>query len=201
MFKKTKIILISLMAVIAIIMLIYFLFNFIIKDKEEIVLVDEIVEYEYTCKSNATTLFKQKFTDLSNALDDEVVDYDLYSRLLVQLFVIDFYTLDNKSNKNDVGGIQFIYPSINDNFILNATDTIYKYIKSDFFGKRDQDLPIVKDIEITEVNEIEYSYDNKTVDAYKLNAEWSYKEELGYETSGVFIVVREENKLYIIEKE
>ncbi len=201
MFKKTKIILISLMVIILISMLIYFIFTFIVKKNEKVVLVDEIIEYSYTCNSNATDLFKRRFNELSSVLDEEIVDYDMYASLLTELFIIDFYTLDNKANKNDVGAVQFVHPDIKDNFVLNATDTIYKYIISNYFGNRNQDLPIVKDVEINEVNTVEYTYNDETYNAFEVISNWSYNEDLGYETSGIFTIIREENKLYVVEKE
>jgi hypothetical protein len=44
--------------------------------------------------------------------------------ILQNYFVADFYNINNKNNKNDVGGLQFIKEEMKENFILNATDTI-----------------------------------------------------------------------------
>lgn len=195
MFKKSKTILLVLISLAFISMFLYFIFTFIVK-KNDVVLVNEIKEYNYICKSTATSLYKEKFNELSDILKEEV-DYELYAKKIVELFVIDFYTLDNKDNKNDIGGLQYIYDDIKENFILNATNTIYKYLKTNIFGNRNQELPIVNKIisvesELTEYNEYE---------AYIINIKWDYLEDLQYESEGKFIVINKDNKLYIIEKE
>ena len=40
----------------------------------------------------------------------------------------DFYNLENKITKNDVGGLQFIHEDMQENFLLKAKDTMYKNI-------------------------------------------------------------------------
>ena len=195
MFKKSKAILLVLISLAFISMFLYFIFTFIVK-KNDVFLVNEIKEYNYICKSTASNLYKEKFNELSDILKEEV-DYELYAKKIVELFVIDFYTLDNKDNKNDIGGLQYIYDDIKENFIINATNTIYKYLKTNIFGNRNQELPIVNKIisvesELTEYNEYE---------AYVIKIKWDYLKDLQYEDEGKFTVINKDNKMYIIEKE
>ena len=36
--------------------------------------------------------------------------------------------MNNKINKYDIGGIEYVYPSGVDNYKLKLTDTLYKYL-------------------------------------------------------------------------
>lgn len=196
MFKKSKIILLVIISLMFISMLIYFVFTFIIKHNN-ITLINKIEEYNYACTSNATNIYKEKFNELSIILNNDDLDYELYASKIVELFVIDFYTLNNKNNKNDIGGLQFIHNDIKDNFTLNASDTIYKYLKTNIFGNRKQELPIVSKIINTSVESTEYN----EYEAYNVVIEWDYIKDLDYEKEGSFIVVNDGNKLHIVEKE
>src|SRR5574344_695528 len=86
-------------------------------NKNETKVVKKINNYNYTLKSNATNLYKEKFNELSTLLNKSTVDDETYVKKISELFIIDFYTLDNKSSKNDVGGTEFVYPSEVDNFV------------------------------------------------------------------------------------
>jgi hypothetical protein len=67
--------------------------------------VDEIENYGYTIKENASSYYKELFSKLKDAI---VEDETEYAKLVGQLFLTDFYTLDNKINKNDIGGVEFV---------------------------------------------------------------------------------------------
>ena len=119
---------------------------------------------------------------------------------VAKLFIIDFYTLDNKLSKNDIGGTDFIKESMRDNFIEEARSTFYKYVEVKS-NKRTQKLPVVSEIIEAYVENTSFKYNDKTIDenAYKVTISWDYKEDLGYETEAKMILVNENNKLYIIE--
>ena len=67
MFKKSKAILLVLISLAFISMFLYFIFTFIVK-KNDVVLVNEIKEYNYICKSTATSLYKEKFNEYDYSL-------------------------------------------------------------------------------------------------------------------------------------
>lgn len=141
----------------------------------------EIPEYGYVLKDNEPKIYKDLFKKLMNVLKQEKVDYDEYARLISQMAVIDFYNLDNKSSKNDIGGTQFIKSENVDNFILEASETVYKYVEQNLDGKRNQTLPIVKSSEIKDLKNEKYKYkDIKDDDAYDVKVSIEYKEDLGY---------------------
>jgi hypothetical protein len=45
----------------------------------------------------------------------------------------------------------------------------------------------------------EYKDGTKDIDAYKVTISWEYEVDLGYETKKELTLVKENNKLYIIE--
>ncbi len=176
----------------------YFLFR--PKESENIVTVAAIEGYSYVLESNQTKIYKKYFKDLQEELKNKEVDEEKYARLITQLFLIDFYTLTSKMTNQDIGGVQYIYSKNQDNFRLKASETIYKYVESNIYGNRKQELPSVKDVEIESIKEINYSLEeSKKVRGYELVANISYKKDLGYDTKKTITVIEDEEKLSIAE--
>lgn len=201
--KVIKIILIVLLIITLLIIVGYLLLDFMPNNAttSKETLINKITDYGYTCSSTATELYKNTFDELADTLSSKSVDNDKYAELVSELFIIDFYTLDNKPTKNDVGGVQFIYKDEKDNFITKASDTIYKYVESNLNGNRTQKLPIVKSVEVTNTENISYKYGTKTdSNAYKVTLSWKYEEDLGYQDSATLTLIHDGNKLAIVEE-
>ncbi len=170
--------------------------------KEEIKIINKISDYGYVLEANKTKLHKQYFDDLVKVLDSKPVNEEEYVELVVKLFISDFYDLNSKVTKNDVGGIQYIYNDVKENMILKAKDTIYKYIENNIDNTRKQKLPIVKDVIVGDIKKVKFNgNDKKTIDneAYEITATWTYVEDLGYQKEGTLKLVHENNKLSIVE--
>ena len=184
------------------------------KTEEPIVKVEKKIEgYGYTLDENETDLYKEEFDNLESILEESEVDYEEYAKSISKLFVIDFYTLDNKLSKNDIGGTMFIRKDIRDNFIDKARSTFYKYVE--IKEGRTQKLPIVSGIEDVTVEKTTYTIKKisktttkkagtatnvgETVEAYKVVISWTYEEDLGYETYKTIYLVQDGKKLSIIE--
>ena len=103
-----------------------------------------IEEYGINCDDNDTELYKKEYEELKKNLTSEKIDYEEYAKSVAKLFIIDLYTIKNKSNKYDVGGTDFVFPDILANYRLNVEDTIYKYVEDNSDGKRD--ITSIKDI-------------------------------------------------------
>jgi len=162
--------------------------------------VSEIKAYGYTLDDNETKLYNNLFKSLEKALNASKVDDKDYATLISELFVADFYNLDNKVSNSDIGGVQFIHASAKTNFILNAQDTIYKYVESNLNGNRDQDLPIITAIKVDSVETTTFKYNSKTYDAYEVKITTTYKTNLGYPTSVTLMIIHETTtKLAIVE--
>ncbi|MDD3821416.1 MAG: hypothetical protein ACOXZW_01280 [Bacilli bacterium] len=164
--------------------------------------IDRIEGYDYLLAENKSALYKELFIKLKDTLEHKPINEEAYAKLIAQLFVVDFYTLNNKITKNDIGGVDFIHSEHQDNFILHARDTIYKYVKSNIYGDRKQKLPVVKTIEVSDIKQASFKYlEKEDPDAYYINLNWTYNQDLGYDTKAEIIIVHNQNKLFIVAME
>lgn len=162
--------------------------------------VDSISGYEYKLEDRDTTLYKNTFTELKKTLENEDIDFSKYAELVSELYIIDLYTINNKVTKYDVGGYEFVLPSVRDNFSLKVEDTIYKYVEDNSSGKRKQDLPEVKSIQIVETNHSKFNIDDSEFDGYSIQLKWDYVKDLGYDTESIVNLVETENKVYVVQQ-
>lgn len=178
---------------------IYFYF-FDNKTQEKIININSIEGYEYTLKSSATEIMKQEFNILKENLESSAVNKEEYAVSIAKLFIIDLYTMNNKLNKYDVGGSDYIYKNAVANYKLSVTDTLYKYLEDNIDGKRKQVLLEVSSIELVEITESELEIDEKVYFGYKVNLNWEYIADLEYDREAEIIIIEDSNILYIAEK-
>lgn len=190
--KIKKIIRIIMLVVIALIA-IYAIFVAIPskKNKDEGI---ENINNKYILYKRDSNLYKENFEKLRTILETSPVDNKEYAETIVKLFVIDFYTLDNKDENTDIGGLQYVHSNLKDNLVLNASSTMYKYIKTT------KELPKVKSITSVDTKETSYKISDKDYSAYAITINWEYDKDLGYEKQGTFIVVNDNGDLSIVEK-
>lgn len=161
------------------------------KNKDEGI---ENINNKYILYKRDSSLYKENFEKLRTILDTSPVDNKEYAETIVKLFVIDFYTLDNKDENTDIGGLQYVHSNLKDNLVLNASSTMYKYIKTT------KELPKVKSITSVDTSETTYKINDKDYSAYAITINWEYDKDLGYEQQGTFIVVNDNGNLSIVEK-
>lgn len=193
LFKITLIIIILLFLFI-----VYQLYNIFFNEifDNKIKIVEVIEGYDYELKENSGPLYKKYFMDLKKLLEEDYNDEE-YARLVSSMFIIDFFSLQNKTSKNDVGGCEFVYNEIRDNFIDKARATYYKYIN---INKVDQNLPIVKKIDNINIKKINYIFDGiSDKNAFLVNISWSYEKENGYQKNASLILIHNNKKLFIVE--
>ena len=178
---------------------------FVLFDKEEVKetkVVSKIGNYGYVLKSNKSEAYQKLFDELKQTLSGEV-DEKKYVKLITKMFIVDFYSLADRTAKTDVGGVDFVHESALENFVLNAEDTFYKYVESNIYGERKQDLPVVDKITIESVENTEFSYlEEIDENAYVVKASWTYNDSKianGYQTEGTFTFVHDGNKLVLVE--
>ena len=190
--KIKKIIRIIMLVVVALIA-IYAIFVAIPskKNKDEGI---ENINNKYILYKRDSSLYKENFEKLRTILETSPVDNKEYAETIVKLFVIDFYTLDNKNDNTDIGGLQYVHSNLKDNLVLNASSTMYKYIKTT------KELPKVKSITSVDTRETTYKINDKDYSAYAITINWEYVKDLGYEKQGTFIVVNDNGNLSIVEK-
>ena len=148
---------------------------------EEIKKADDIKtnEFDYVLYENKSPLYKEYFAKLKETLLKDEVNEEEYVKILSQLFVVDFYSLSEKKTSTDVGGLDFIYEDIKENFILKATDTIYKYVESNVYGDRKQELPKVISTTVTNVVKEAVTYDSVSdQEGYKVTVTIEYEKDM-----------------------
>ena len=163
--------------------------------------LDSIELYGYTLSKNDTEIYKTYFKELSKVLNEKTIDYTEYAKLISKLFVIDLYTLDNKLASTDIGGLEFLHKYLKDNFKENMGSTLYNFVESNIDGKRTQELPIVKDVNVSDVFETKYTYNKTEYDAYIVSTDITYEKEIGYPKSMKLTIIKDNNILYIVKGE
>ena len=159
-------------------------------------------DVDYVVSDTDSKLFKTTFGELKKVLNAKEVDNKKYAETITKLFVIDFFTLSNKTSKN--GGVQFVYGAYKKDFIDGARDTIYKQVHSNITDdKSNKSLPTVVKVKIDDIDEISpaSTFENMgfTEDqvGYIVNVSWEYKNKDDFQNSATIIVVPDGNKLSI----
>ena len=166
--------------------------------KKKVKVEDEIKEYGYKMDDNETKYYKGLFKELKSTLESDKVDYDKYAKLLSQLFIADFMNLDNKTSKNDIGGVQFVYTDFQSDFTKLARDGIYSSVAIDKSDK--QEMPEVTKVEVTNLEHIAHKYLDKTdEDAISIELKITYKTDLDYQSTTNLILVHNDKKLEIVK--
>lgn len=168
------------------------------KEKQNVKVEDTLEDYGYVLNENETAYYKELFKELKSELSKDEVDEEAYATLVAKLFLADFFNLDNKITKNDIGGVQFVYEDYQDDFSKYAVESIYHYVKSNIYKKRDQELPVVTSVEISGIEETSFEYGDEVDEkAYTLKYVITYEKDLGYQEEGEMILIHHGDKLEI----
>lgn len=176
--------------------------KYIKKSNNKVRVIDKISSYDYSLKETKNLKYKKMFGELKTILSADSVDEKKYAEKISEMFIYDFYSLKDKVAKTDVGGVDFIYPDIRNNFIENAQNTYYKYVESNLYGERKQLLPEATNISIDSIENEEFAYGDLTDEkAYTIEITWTYtnKKFSSYQKKAKLILIHKEKKLYIVE--
>ncbi len=166
---------------------------------KEVKVTNTIENYGYNLEDRDTKLYKDKYEKLKELLSKDDYDKDEYIKLISELFIIDLYTIDNKISRYDVGGTEFMYTGAVSSFKASVENSLYKTVENDLEDNRNQALPVVSSIEITNYEPTTYEMPDQTViDGYKVNLSWQYEKDLGYDDTGVLIVIPDGNKMGVV---
>ena len=172
--------------------------NLLASSASEVEVLSTIDEYGYSLNENDSDYFNSVYKELEEELNNEEIDESNYAKLISKLFVIDFYSINYAVNKNDVGGKQFIYSTYVDNFVNAAKDSIYSTVENNIYGDRNQELPIVKNVEITSVEQDLFETDDVSdEEAYYVDITITYEKDLEYPTTVSLVIVHNNDKLEI----
>ena len=145
------------------------------KEPKEAKIINEIEDYGYKLKENKPERYKKLFKELKEILAETEVNEEKYVSKISEMFIYDFYSLDDKTAKTDIGGVDFIYNEILENVLQNAQSTYYKYVENNIYNNRNQKLPIVDTITIDSVEQKDFEYNGKTDNtAYYVKSSWTY---------------------------
>jgi len=206
--KKYKVIL-GIITLVVVILLGVGVYKFFIQKPEKkqtevtnITTVTNTIEgYDYTLDDRDSKLFATLFKELKENLESDKMDEHAYIEHVAQLFIVDLYTISNKISKYDIGGLEYLYSSAKESFRAKAMDTLYKTVEDDSYKTRNQKLPTVKTIEVTSIDEATYNINGEKQNAYVVDLNWTYEENMEYDLKGTITFVKEENKWSIISYE
>lgn len=163
--------------------------------------ISSITDYNYTLDDRDSVYMKEVFKELETILNAENINYEDYAKTLTKLFIIDFYTLNCKINKYDVGSLEYILNDKVEMFKSKAMDNIYEDIVDNTYKNRIQNLPEVTNVNILSIEKAKYTLNNEEKDAYKLTFDIAYKEDLGYDKEGTIYMIQNNKKLEIVSYE
>jgi hypothetical protein len=201
--KKPKKILVIILLILVLLAAAFCTYHFFFKKtNKSATVVNTIKDYNYTLKDNKDATYKAMFYKLETILKAKKVDEKAYAKQISKMFIYDFFTLSNKESKADIGGTDFVYAGVLDNFLENAEDTYYKYVESNIYGGRTQKLPTVEKVTIGEVTTSPYTYNSTTDDAaYSVSITWTYtsKSFKSYQSKATLIFVHNGKRLDLVE--
>ena len=201
--KKVKRLLI-LLIIVGLVLGGYYIYSKINKKEEvkEIKVINKIDKYGYELKENKPSKYKKLFEELKEILNEENVNEENYVKKISEMFIYDFYSLSDKTAKTDVGGTDFVYKEVLENFLQNAQDTYYKYVESNVYNNRKQSLPTVSNITIDKVENTKFEYNDKYDEkAFEVDINWDYTENQfsGYQKKATLIFIHDGIKLSLVE--
>lgn len=171
------------------------------KKVQNVIKIEEKIEdYGYELAENETDYYKGLFKNLKAVLNEKPLEEEKYASLVGQLFLADFFNLNNKLSKNDVGGLQFVYSDFRDDVENFAKEGIYHYVENNMYGDRKQALPVVAEVSILKIEQVEISYlDTSDKEAYQIDFKIAYEEDMGYQTSATLYIVHHDDRLEIVK--
>ena len=205
--KKRRVKLKKLLLILILIALIAYIGINIINKKpktptKEVEVIDSIDDFGYELNDNETKYYNDLFNKLKELLKEENYDEQEYAKVIGQLFLADFFDLDNKVMKSDVCGTQFVYEGYREDFEKGAISSMYKYVESNVYGDRKQSLPTVKEITEESIETKSFKYNNTSdSNAYYLTMNINYTKDLGYPTKVEIFLIHNNDRLEVAKLE
>lgn len=204
--KKMFLFLIIIVVVFIIIMLVINIFYFKsfdnnINNNQTVQKIDQMENYDYYLDDNASEYYKELYDELKSILNSDDINEEEYAKIVAKLFVTDLFTLDNKLTSSDIGGLQFIYSDFKEDFVNIAKTTLYSGVESNIYGDREQELPIVSDVQITSIQDSSFTYQNNSYDSYDIRTQITYQKDLGYPSEYSLVLIKNDIYLQIVSGE
>ena len=78
--------------------------------------LDTIKGFDYKLEDRDKEIYKTEFKKLKENLEGKSINYEDYAKSIAKMFIIDLYTIDNKINKYDIGGEEFVHHDALENY-------------------------------------------------------------------------------------
>lgn len=183
----------AIIVVLAIITLVVYnaFFKKEVKTKVEIKILDSLDDYGYTLSDNDTALFKTEFENMKKNLNSDDFNEDEYVKSISKMFVIDLYTLNNKVNKYDIGGLEYYYSDKRTMYETKVMDTLYSTLIDNTYGDRKQQLPEVNGVEVVSLEKVTYKLGETKNECNLAKLNWTYVKDMGYDNKGSVVLCKE----------
>ena len=162
---------------------------------------EEIEGYGYILKPTRNDRYKEMFHQLERILSEKKIDEKAYVTQISKMFIMDLYTLNDKTSSDDIGGMNFVHSNVRDKMERILKNGVYYYLDDEDYDV--SELPEVTDVFIEKIENINYNYnynpDFNDSFAYQVDVSIVYKEDLGYPTFANLIFIHEGNKLSLVE--
>ena len=166
--------------------------------QNKVEVLDTIKGYGYKLDENDSEYFKTLFKQLKKVLKSKKIEEEKYAKLVAEMFITDFYSLDSALNANDVGGVQFVYKNYQKDFEKGAKDTVYRYVENNIYKNRKQDLPSIKEVKVNSIKQDSFKTDVASDDkAYYVTVKITYDKDLGYPTTSDLILIHNDKKIEV----
>ena len=137
----------------------------------------ELVENSiYVTPTNPTNAYALAYNELSAAI--EANDHQAIAESLVKCFAFDFYSLQGKTDENDVGGLTYLPDERAEEFKSYATAHYYQNITDIVNKYGETSLPLVSAVEITSTTEKTINYLGVDFSGYEISANLSYEKTM-----------------------
>lgn len=190
---RNILLILAIIVVLAIITLVVYnaFFKKEVKTKVEIKILDSLDDYGYTLSDNDTQLFKTEFENMKKNINSENFSDEEYMKSISKLFVIDLYTLNNKVNKYDIGGLEYFYSDKKTMFETKVMDTLYSTLIDNTYGDRKQQLPEVSGVEVASLEGVTYKLGETKNECNLVKLNWTYVKDMGYDNKGSIVLCKE----------
>ena len=179
---------------------ILYIYGYLQRDKSEITnkvnALDSIDKYNYVLNDNVTTYYKDEFHNLKGLENEEDI-----ANQVAKLFVIDLFSINYKVNKYEVTSTQYYYSDKREMFRNKVIDSLYNFVIDNSYNDRKQELPEVKEVNITETKKDTYKLGDEKRDSYVVKLTISYVKDLGYDTSAKVILVKDNDNMSVVSYE
>lgn len=175
-------------------------------DELETTVSNEYTNDYYTIGYNATSVNKEYFLELNDAVDSG--DTVSIASSLVKVFITEYYTWTNKDGNYDIGGIQYIYTDQQSSFEDYTRNEYYVDMDLYIAQQGSENLMQVAGVEITsaaatdDYTVLNASSESVTYPCVLVTATWTYEEDTtmdlsSAQTSGTFYVINHDGRMEI----